>query len=65
MSKVPVWFDCDTGVDDAVAILLANYLEGIDILGISTLSGNVTIDKTTVNTGITGGEIRDDGYIRF
>ena len=50
MSKVPVWFDCDTGVDDAVAILLANYLEEIDILGISTLSGNVTIDKTTVNT---------------
>lgn len=50
MSKVPIWFDCDTGVDDAVAILLANYLEEIDILGISTLSGNVTIDKTTANT---------------
>lgn len=50
MSKVPVWFDCDTGVDDAAAIILANYLEEIDLLGISTLSGNVTVDKTTINT---------------
>lgn len=50
MNRVPIWIDCDTGVDDAAALLLANYLEELEILGISTLSGNVTIDKTTKNT---------------
>lgn len=50
MSKVPIWFDCDTGVDDAAALLLANYLDELEILGISTLSGNVPLEKTTINT---------------
>lgn len=50
MKKVPVWFDCDTGVDDAAALLLGNYLDELEIIGISTLTGNVPVDKTTQNT---------------
>ena len=36
MSKIPVWMDCDTGTDDAVAIMLATYLDELEVLGIST-----------------------------
>ena len=50
MNKIPVWIDCDTGVDDAIALLLANYLKQLHILGISTVAGNVSLDKTTSNT---------------
>ena len=50
MSKIPVWFDCDTGVDDAGALLMANRLEALEIVGISTVAGNVELEKTTRNT---------------
>ena len=41
--------DTDPGQDDAIAILLAMHLKGIEILGITCVSGNVDIDKTTKN----------------
>lgn len=50
MSKVPVWIDCDTGVDDAAAILTAGQLEHLEIVGLSCVSGNVALNKTTENT---------------
>ena len=50
MNKIPVWIDCDTGVDDAGALLLANRLEALEIVGISTVAGNVQLEKTTRNT---------------
>lgn len=50
MKKIPVWIDCDTGIDDAVALLVANRLENLEIVGISTVSGNVQLSKTTSNT---------------
>ena len=46
MSKIPVWIDCDTGVDDAAALLTANWLDNVQIVGISTVAGNVSLDKT-------------------
>ena len=49
MSKRPVWIDCDPGVDDAVAMLLANWLPELDIVGISTVAGNATLPVTTEN----------------
>ena len=50
MNKIPVILDVDTGVDDAVAIMYALTCEELDILGISTVAGNQTLDKTTRNT---------------
>ncbi len=41
--------DCDPGHDDAIAILLAAGNPGIDLLGITTVSGNHNVDNTTRN----------------
>ena len=46
MTRIPVWMDCDTGTDDAVAIMLAHKLEEIDLLGISTVCGNTIQDNS-------------------
>ena len=50
MKKIPVWFDCDTGVDDAIALILLSQLELFEVVGVSTVAGNVDLDKTTANT---------------
>lgn len=44
-----VILDCDPGHDDALAILLAAASDNIDLVGITTVSGNQTVDKTTLN----------------
>lgn len=41
--------DCDPGHDDAIAILLAGQKNYFNLLGITTVSGNQTIEKTTQN----------------
>jgi pyrimidine-specific ribonucleoside hydrolase len=43
------WFDCDPGIDDAFAILLASHAKNIKIIGMSTVSGNHHIDYVTEN----------------
>jgi inosine-uridine nucleoside N-ribohydrolase len=45
----PVIIDVDTGVDDAIALALAVEL-GINLLGVTTVAGNVPIDAATQNT---------------
>ena len=50
MAEHRIWFDCDTGVDDAIALLTAHRQPGLEIVGLSTVAGNVTLDHTTENT---------------
>lgn len=44
-----VILDCDPGVDDALAIFLAVRSPAFELLGLTTVNGNVGIDLTTEN----------------
>jgi inosine-uridine nucleoside N-ribohydrolase len=46
---IPILIDCDPGHDDAIAILLALASPEVELLGLTTVSGNQTLDKTTAN----------------
>ena len=48
-SKKLVWLDCDPGHDDAMAIILASHNSRLELLGVSTIGGNQTVDRTTEN----------------
>jgi inosine-uridine nucleoside N-ribohydrolase len=41
--------DCDPGQDDAIALLLALASPELELLGVSTVAGNQTLDKVTTN----------------
>src|SRR5215471_10574909 len=41
--------DCDPGHDDALAIMLAAANPEVELLAITTVAGNQTLDKTTLN----------------
>lgn len=50
MKKIPLIMDCDPGLDDAVAILLALASpDEIDLLGITTVVGNCPVEQTEQN----------------
>ena len=42
--------DCDTGTDDAIAIIAALYAKEIDVQAITTVTGNVSVKYTSENT---------------
>jgi purine nucleosidase len=44
-----ILLDCDPGVDDALAIAYAVGSPQLDLVGITTVAGNVSLDKTTAN----------------
>lgn len=46
---VPIIIDADVGVDDALALILAIRSPELDLRAITTVSGNVHVDKTSVN----------------
>ena len=60
--KIPVVIDCDPGVDDALAILLAFSSDKLDIKAITTVAGNQTVEITTDNAlkivGFIGADIK-------
>ncbi|MBO4394410.1 MAG: nucleoside hydrolase, partial [Spirochaetales bacterium] len=48
--KRPIIIDCDTGIDDAVALIILLAADNLDIRGITTVSGNASVENTTRNT---------------
>lgn len=46
---LPLLLDCDPGIDDMVAILVAVASPDIDLLGVTTVGGNVGLTATTRN----------------
>lgn len=49
MKKIPVILDGDPGHDDAIAWVLAKGSQKLNILGVTSVCGNQTIEKTTYN----------------
>ncbi|MBU6278019.1 MAG: nucleoside hydrolase [Actinomycetales bacterium] len=45
----PIILDCDPGHDDAIAIMLAVADPAIELLAVTTVAGNVTLNHTTRN----------------
>jgi inosine-uridine nucleoside N-ribohydrolase len=44
-----ILLDCDPGHDDAIALLFALASPEIELLGVTTVAGNQTLEKTTAN----------------
>jgi len=49
MARTRVVIDTDPGVDDAVAILLALASPELDVVALTTVTGNVDLTRTTLN----------------
>ena len=49
MAKRKIIIDCDAGVDDAQAILLALSAQDVEVIAITCVAGNTPIDKVCVN----------------
>ena len=48
-ARTPIILDCDPGHDDAIALLLALASPEVELLGVTTVHGNQTLEKTTEN----------------
>ena len=49
MKRRKVIIDCDPGIDDALAILLAVNSDELEVVGLTVCSGNVPIDLGAKN----------------
>jgi inosine-uridine nucleoside N-ribohydrolase len=47
--KKQVWLDCDPGLDDIMAIILAACDDRINLIGVSTSPGNSSLENTSRN----------------
>ncbi len=48
---MPILIDTDMGVDDAVAIALALASSDLEVAGLASVGGNVTLEQATLNIG--------------
>jgi inosine-uridine nucleoside N-ribohydrolase len=49
VDALPTVVDCDPGLDDALALLLVLASPELELLGVTTVAGNQTVEKTTAN----------------
>lgn len=47
-----VLIDCDPGIDDALALMIAAKSPDLDLVGVTTVSGNLLADRCAVNARI-------------
>jgi inosine-uridine nucleoside N-ribohydrolase len=47
-----VLIDCDPGIDDALALMIAAKSPDLDLIGVTTVSGNLLADRCAVNARI-------------
>lgn len=50
MKTIPIVIDCDPGIDDTIALLMAFVSPELDILGITPVCGNQPLERTVRNT---------------
>jgi inosine-uridine nucleoside N-ribohydrolase len=49
LTPTSIIIDCDPGHDDALALLLALASPEVELVGVTTVAGNQTLEKTTAN----------------
>jgi len=49
MTKIPLIIDTDPGVDDTIALIMSLAYEGFDLIGLTTVGGNVSLEYTSAN----------------
>ena len=49
MPPMPLVIDCDPGIDDALALLLAAASPELELLGVTCVAGNRPVDVTSDN----------------
>lgn len=49
-APIPIWLDVDTGIDDALALLLACASPEVELVGVSCVAGNVPLKDVVANT---------------
>ena len=49
MKKRNVIIDCDPGIDDSLALMLALSMEEINVLGITVVCGNSPVEMGVMN----------------
>lgn len=40
---IPIWLDCDPGLDDTLALVIAAHHPRLKLIGVSTSAGNTSI----------------------
>ncbi len=50
MASIPLFLDCDPGIDDAVALGHLFSQPDVEVLGIAASGGNVSTEQTVRNT---------------
>ena len=48
--RTPVYFDCDTGIDDTMALLYLLTRPGHELVGVGSVSGNIDAEQAARNT---------------